>query len=90
MWSWLTRKWRGIRWPEVELLEPNAKDLPLSCSGAVIPLCLLAMNTLLNSRSMSRMQSGTAPVMTRACTWVKPPSQAKSTLPAESAWTAAP
>ena len=79
-----------MRWPEVELLEPKAKVLPLMSAGVAILLSAWAMKMLLNSRSMSRMQSGTEPAMTRAWTWVKPPSQAKLTWPACRAWTAAP
>ena len=86
----------GIRRPEVELSEPKASRRPFSSTSwsALVkgrkPLAPLAMNTLVNSASMSRCASTRAPgVCSRACTPVSPPNQTRSRLPVRKALTAA-
>ena len=74
------RKKRGIRLPEVDDGAPKAKLRPFRSASVWAVLAVGTMNLLVNFSSSSRCTIGTAPpwVRWRACTKVKPPSQARS------------
>ena len=83
-------KKRGIKLPEVEEGAPNANVFPLR-SLKLLMAGSAVMNLEVNLASSSRCTIGMALplVRMRACTKVKPPSQARSILPAASASTTA-
>jgi hypothetical protein len=49
-----TRKYRGIRWPDVLDGEPNAKVLPLRSESDFAGLSIGTMNLLVNCSSSTR------------------------------------
>ncbi|MNT41360.1 hypothetical protein D3C72_1777180 [compost metagenome] len=61
---------------------PKAKVLPFRSARVLAGLSIGTMNLLVNTSSSARCTIGTAPplVRMRACTKVKPPSQARSIL----------
>ena len=56
---------RGIRWPDVDDTEPNAKFLPLRSAKLLMPLPALVMKTDFNCSSSTRWTSGIVPPLVR-------------------------
>jgi hypothetical protein len=76
------RKYRGIRWPDVDDTLPKANVLPLRSASALMAPSFRLTKTDLNSASSLRIASRVAWPLVRLTAWtdVKPPYQTRSSF----------